>query len=74
MNCPDCNHEMEQGFLQRSGVMVWTKRIHKVTLLPNEGEVLLMPGFLKPEEIPAFICKNCELIVVDYSATQVWEK
>jgi len=74
MNCPICNQEMEQGFLQSGNIMSWTKKIHKVSLLPKEGEVLLWQNYWKPPAIPASICKACKKIILDYSELKVKEK
>ena len=41
MKCPYCNEEMEQGYLQAMRRVAWVKQIHKVSLLPKQGEVLL---------------------------------
>ena len=41
MNCPFCNGEMEEGFLQGMRRVAWVKKKHKITLLPKEGEILL---------------------------------
>jgi hypothetical protein len=41
MNCPNCNNEMEQGFLQGMRRVAWVKKHHKVSLLPKQGEILL---------------------------------
>jgi len=41
MDCPKCNNEMEQGYLQGMRRVAWVKNKHKVSLLPKQGEVLL---------------------------------
>ena len=74
MQCPTCHQEMERGFVQSGNVMSWTKRIHKVSLLPRDGEVLLWQNWLKPSAIPASICKDCKTIMMDYSETEASEK
>ena len=67
MKCPICNQEMERGFVQSGTRIIWTKRIHKISLLPKDGDVLLLHSVLKPSAIPASICKKCEKIIMDYS-------
>ena len=41
MRCPTCGNEMEPGYIQCGSKMAWVKSLHKVSLLPKEGEVLL---------------------------------
>ena len=67
MLCPICHQEMEQGFVQSGTRILWTKRIHKFSLLPKDGDVLLLKSVLKPSAIPASICKACKTILMDYS-------
>ena len=67
MNCPVCNQEMEQGFVQSGNIMIWAKKIHKISLLPKDGDVLLWKNYLKSSAIPASICKECKKITIDYS-------
>ena len=70
MNCPFCSREMEQGFVQSGTRILWTKRIHKISLLPKDGDVLLLKSVLKPSAIPARICKDCKTIMMDYAETE----
>ena len=67
MNCPFCGQEMEQGFVQSGTRILWTKKIHKISLLPKDGDVLLLKSVLRPSAIPACICKVCKKIVMDYA-------
>ena len=73
MNCPICNQEMEQGFLQSGPRAAWTKKVHKVSLLPKAGEILLENNVIKQVIFTAFICKSCRKIVVDYSDKDIQE-
>ena len=73
MNCPICNKEMEQGFLQSGPRAAWTKSIHKVSLLPKTGEIMLENNAVSQVVFAAFICKPCKKIVVDYSDKDVQE-
>lgn len=67
MNCPFCNNTMEKGLLQSGQIMLWTKKRHYVFLNAKDGEVELARDFLGGCHLPAWICKACEKIVVDYS-------
>ena len=74
MKCPICNEDMEQGFIQGGSIMAWTKKVHKISLLPKEGEVMLWHNMLRPSAIPASICKLCKKIIVDYSEIKIADR
>lgn len=67
MKCPSCNDEMEAGYLQTGTRVAWTKKIHKVSLLPKEGELLLQNNLFNGVNFQAHICKECKKVVLDYS-------
>lgn len=73
MKCPNCINEMEQGFLQGMRRAAWVKNKHRVSLLPRQGEILLANNTLGDFVFPAWICKNCKKIVVDYSGKEAQE-
>lgn len=73
MNCPFCNGEMEEGFLQGMRRVAWVKKKHKITLLPKEGEILLENNVFSDFLIPAYICKYCKKVVLDYSEKEIQE-
>ena len=70
MICQFCNTEMEKGYLQAGQIMLWAKKKHKISLLPREGEVLVAKDYLFCVAPEAYICKECEKIVVDYTSTK----
>lgn len=67
MKCPVCGREMEQGFLQGNQRIAWVKRKHSVSVLPREGEVLLENKALGSFLFPAWICKECQKVILDYA-------
>lgn len=67
MDCPYCNQEMEQGFLQGRQRVAWVKKRHKLTLLPKPGEILLENNAFKDFLFSAWICKGCKIILLDYA-------
>lgn len=71
MECPNCNSKMEKGFLQGHKRVAWVKNKHKVSLRPKEGEVLLANNMVNDFIFPAWICKTCEKIIIDYSDKDV---
>ena len=59
MVCTICNQDMQQGFLQTSGPRVaWTKKIHKISLLPKVGEIMLENNLARGVNFSAYICKR----------------
>ena len=74
MKCPVCGNEMEQGFLQGGQRMAWVKAPHKVSLLPNSGEVLLGNHMIGGLTFCAYICKPCKKVLLDYADAQYEEK
>lgn len=67
MECPICGKEMEQGFIQGNQRVAWVKSKHKISILPQEGEVLLDNKTFGSLLFTAWICKDCEKILLDYS-------
>ncbi len=71
MKCSYCNNEMEQGYLQGMRRVAWVKDKHKISLLPEKGEILLENNRFNDFLLSAWICKKCKRIVVDYSDKEV---
>ncbi len=67
MDCPFCLRPMEKGLLQAGNILVWVKKKHYLSLIPREGEVELDRNYLTGAALPAWICKNCEKVIADYS-------
>ena len=70
MNCPVCDKMMEKGLVQVGSRAVWVKKKHRISLLPREGEVELGRNLMGCCAIPAWICKECKQVLMDYSETQ----
>lgn len=73
MKCPYCDEEMEQGYLQAMRRIAWVKQIHKVSLLPKQGEVLLENNTFGDAVFSAHICKKCKKVLFDYSDKDIEE-
>ena len=73
MECPCCHQTMEPGYLQTGPRCAWTQRIHKISLLPGPGELMLENHAVSGSHFNAYICKLCKKIVVDYSDKDVQE-
>ncbi len=64
---------MEEGMLQGMRRVAWVKEAHKFSLMPKAGEVLLENNMVNDFLFPAWICKNCKMILIDYSDKKVKE-
>ena len=73
MNCPICDKIMEQGFVQAGGTVTWVKKKHKISLWPRKGETMLGRSVMGYCAIPAYICKDCKKVLLDYTETEVEE-
>ena len=67
MKCPICDNEMQQGFIQGNQRIAWVKSKHKMSILPREGEVLLENKTLDSFLFTAWICNDCQKVLLDYS-------
>jgi len=72
MNCPNCNSEMKDGFLNASGMgIVWLTKPDKFFLVGKNTERLQKDwwGFpkLKKISMPASRCQACKMVVFQYS-------
>lgn len=74
MHCPICGNEMEPGYIQCGSKMAWVKSLHKVSLLPKDGEVLLGNNVFSGLSFEAHICKTCKKVLLDYSKAEIVEK
>ncbi|MGI6224763.1 MAG: PF20097 family protein [Peptococcales bacterium] len=74
MNCPYCNEEMEKGFLHASSSagMYWLKEGDSIILntaksiKKNNGILLCKPSMFGPAKSMAYICKQCQKIIIDF--------
>jgi hypothetical protein len=73
MKCPCCHNQMEQGYLQTGQRIAWTKKIHKISLCPQKGEILLANNVFQGAHFQAYVCKQCQKIVLDYVDKEVVE-
>ena len=71
MKCPYCEKEMEQGFIQ-SPHEISGKKGDKRPLFDraqfHEGSVILSElSFMKGSAVTAFLCRDCQKVIIDYS-------
>lgn len=66
MKCPNCNNEMEKGVLQSGQIILWAKKKHHLSLNAKEGDVELGKNYMGGCSLPAYICRSCKKVIVDY--------
>lgn len=74
MKCPQCGKEMGNGYLQTDKIMAFNQYIHKLSLLSrDENDVLIVNNMISGANFKGAICKECGLIVFDYTDAKVKE-
>ena len=69
LKCSICGNEMEEGFIQSGRAMSWVKKPHKISVAPKNDEIEIVSEynpFIIPA-VPAYICKKCKKVLLDYS-------
>ena len=71
MKCPKCGREMESGFLQCDidSSIYWVKKLLPLGLAFWNKDTEVISEMLDHSQnaVPAFICKQCRLVIGDYS-------
>ena len=71
MNCPYCDNEMEEGFIQSPHEISWkrgTKRPLFGRAAFHEGSIVLSGlSYMKGYAVKAFLCSVCKKVIIDYS-------
>lgn len=74
MKCPKCGKEMESGYLQTDKIMAFNQHIHKLSLHPkDEGDLLIVNNMISGANFKGAVCKDCGLIIFDYTQSNVKE-
>ena len=68
MNCPYCGTEMEQSVISSRDEISWARKRHLIGRADfHEGSIVLLElSFMKGSAVVAFLCRNCEKVVIDY--------
>ncbi len=68
MNCPYCHQEMESGVIRSPHELSWQDKKHFFNRAEfHDGSVLLSElSLMKGSAVRAYLCRNCEKIVIDY--------
>jgi hypothetical protein len=69
MKCPICGQRMEEGFVQSAREIFFTIEPHRFwfKVKKEEGEVLLSSHNWNRPTCVAYICHNCQKVVIDYA-------
>ncbi len=67
MKCPVCGKEMEKGYIQTMQRIGWVKALHKLSLLPKSGEIMLANHVMRGVHFQAWLCRECQEIVFHYN-------
>lgn len=69
MNCPQCGCEMQFGYVSAGGYrVVWSPKEHKLINSPGKDGVLLTKSSLSGRGAPAYLCRRCRTVLVQYEA------
>lgn len=71
MNCPYCNWEMEEGYIQSPIEIFWNKGSKRHILgrseLHENAVMLSKYSFVKGSAVRSYLCRNCKKVIIDYS-------
>ena len=65
MNCPYCDTEMEQGFLQSRSPVFWSDRKRVVKFPSGARDVGVADGELTGFYVEAFYCRACNRLITE---------
>jgi hypothetical protein len=72
VHCPECNGEMQTGFVNAWGWGVIWQRVASAWLIGKSTERLQADGWgfpkFKKEPLSAFRCQRCKLVLFRYTA------
>ena len=67
MNCPYCNKETEMGLIQSQHAIRWQKTRYFFMTQRESDITLSNQNVWKGSAVKAYLCRECEKIVIDYS-------
>ncbi len=71
MKCPYCGNEMDKGTIQSPHEIAWVegeKRLHSTFYGLYDGAMVLSKrSMLKGSAVIAFLCRECQKVLIDYS-------
>jgi len=71
MICPQCGKEMDSGFLQtdKKTPITWVSKVLPMGIgaWAKDAKTISEPYSFGLHETPAYICKDCSIVIADYS-------
>lgn len=67
MKCPTCGQEMEEGVVQSAREIFFTIEPHRFWFKVKKEEVLLSSHNWTRPTCVAYLCRNCQKVVIDYA-------
>lgn len=70
MECPYCKREMEKGLIQSPQDISWIKGNKRKFFRGSfyqDSVVLSQYSFLKGSAVTAFLCRDCQKVIIDHS-------
>ena len=72
MNCPTCNCEMEEGYVQAAREVFFSSHMHTILFSAyGDDDILLSRKNFSAPYVRASICKKCKKVVIDYSENDI---
>ncbi|MBR2760588.1 MAG: hypothetical protein IKD66_05390 [Solobacterium sp.] len=69
MKCPFCQNSMEVGVITSSEPLNWLKEPHYINQPQEEGEFnLARPSLAGRAAVEAWVCRDCEKVIIDYKS------
>jgi hypothetical protein len=67
MNCPKCNIEMKQGYLQTGKPLFWSSKKRAFVPWSDSEAVIFSMSLISGTNLTACHCPSCKLIVTEYT-------
>lgn len=68
--CSKCGGEVKKGYIQCSNRIAWVSEVSKTSVEPslNKDSILLSKqNRFSINHVDAYLCEECELVLLDYS-------
>jgi hypothetical protein len=60
--CPECGEKMEKGYIKLMEGIRWRTDENR------RGELLQLGAFLWPKEYEGYLCRKCQLLLLNYQS------
>ena len=66
MKCPNCENEMEKGFVQSNTPIFFCIKKHKLHITRSSDDIRLTNADFDVPNVEAWCCKKCKKVIMDY--------